>query len=301
MLAIGKCQNINLGVPRFAGLRSVGILAVLLVVAPVLEAYEREGVRINEQCEAANRVPEQPYNSRDPRAGNGCFLCHDAGEDGLEGKGRAAFETGNLDFFCTLNLTNMAPKISIVGPRKISVEEPLGIVLKADDGDGDELSFYAVNLPRGARIEGNGDGTATFDWTPTRDQAGTYKVIFLVSDSGSPTAVDSALVRITVSDGNTPPLLTPVGNRVVEEGRELRIQLSASDKDGDDIFFQHSGLPWRATFVDNGDGTALFSWTPAAESEGAYPINVVVSDGLDTDEETLVILVTYVSARETSQ
>ncbi len=108
-------------------------------------------------------------------------------------------------------------------------------------------------------------------------------------------------MRITVSDGNTPPLLTPVGNRVVEEGRELRIQLSASDKDGDDIFFQHSGIPWGATFVDNGDGTALFSWTPAEESEGAYPINVVVSDGVDTDEETLVILVIYVSARVTSQ
>ena len=56
--------------------------------------------------------------------------------------------------------------------------------LTGSDADADELTWTSDNLPTGAVFTDNTDGTATFTWTPTYTQAGTYSdVQFIVNDN----------------------------------------------------------------------------------------------------------------------
>jgi hypothetical protein len=81
----------------------------------------------------------------------------------------------------------------------------------------------------------------------------------------------------------------------VAEGELLEIVLTAGDPDGDGLSYEVSGLPEGASFIDNGDGTASFSWTPEPGQAGNYPVTFsVTDDGMESlgDEEEIVITVT---------
>jgi hypothetical protein len=64
-------------------------------------------------------------------------------------------------------------------------------------------------LPSGATFVDNGNGTGTFNWTPTFVQAGVYNVLFWAGDG---TLNDSELVQISVIEaGNQRPVLAAIG------------------------------------------------------------------------------------------
>ena len=51
--------------------------------------------------------------------------------------------------------------------------------ISAADWNHDVLTFSAINLPAGAKID---SATQTFTWTPTKNQVGTYTVTVTASD-----------------------------------------------------------------------------------------------------------------------
>jgi hypothetical protein len=55
--------------------------------------------------------------------------------------------------------------------------------------------------------------------------------------------------------------------------------VSATDPDGDDISLSAEDLPSGASFVDNGDNTGTFSWTPGYTQDGEYDVTFIASDG----------------------
>lgn len=71
--------------------------------------------------------------------------------------------------------------------------------------------------------------------------------------------------------------------------------LTASDPDGsNNLSFAVEGLPQGAMFKDNGNGTAMVSWTPAAGDAGDYKVNCkVMDDGtpMESDSETIMLSV----------
>ena len=93
-----------------------------------------------------------------------------------------------------------------------------------------------------------------------------------------------------------PPMLNLIGDKTVNEGGLLEFRVSASDTDSSNLTFTHpqpAELPSGATFVDNGDGTATFSWTPNYTQGRSEPYNIhfEVSDGALTDSEDVNISV----------
>jgi hypothetical protein len=140
----------------------------------------------------------------------------------------------------------------------------------------------------------NGDGTASFSWTPDFGQANNYQVLFIVTDDGVPAASDNEEITITVGDVNRPPVLDPIGNRQANEGETLSFTISATGPDGDNLSFAGNGLPEGATLTDQGDGTALFNWTPDFAQAGNHSVEfVVMDDGMpvasDSEEITVTI------------
>ncbi|KAA3634434.1 MAG: tandem-95 repeat protein, partial [Calditrichaeota bacterium] len=97
----------------------------------------------------------------------------------------------------------------------------------------------------------------------------------------------------TIGDvvSNTPPVLAEIGPQSVDEGGNLVINVSATDDDGDPLTI--TGLPvlTNASFVDNGDGTATYTFNPDFTQAGDYDVTFEVSDGSDVDNEVVTITV----------
>ena len=92
---------------------------------------------------------------------------------------------------------------------------------------------------------------------------------------------------------NTAPTLSPIGDKSVVSGNTLEFTVNATD-DGlpnHTLNITASPLPAGASLTDNGDGSALFSWTNAGPV-GNTLITFTVSDGLLRDSETISINVT---------
>ena len=92
---------------------------------------------------------------------------------------------------------------------------------------------------------------------------------------------------------NLPPVLTPISDQNITEGQSLSFTVMATDPDGDHLTFSASNLPIGATFIDNGNNTAIFSWLSNYTRAGVYPISINAGDpeGLDSSQ-TVTITVT---------
>ncbi len=144
-------------------------------------------------------------------------------------------------------------------------------------------------LPTGATFTDNGDGTGLFDCTPGITQASVYSVTFYATDG---ILLDSEVVSITVLEaGNQTPVLATIGAQSVAEGALLNFDISATDPDNTVPALSNSVLPTGATFIDNGDGTGTFDWTPDFTQFGVYSVTFYATDGVLTDSEVVQITV----------
>ena len=91
---------------------------------------------------------------------------------------------------------------------------------------------------------------------------------------------------------NRPPLLAPINNKTVDEGKLLQFTISASDPDGDSLTYSATNLAQGASFDST---TKTFSWTPNFTQAGLYSATFTVSDGALEDSETLTITVNNVN------
>ncbi len=184
----------------------------------------------------------------------------------------------------TVGDVNRPPVLSGIGDREVDENAELLITLSAEDPDGDDLTFNAVDQPEGAELDG-----AEFRWTPGFDQAGEYRVTFRVTDDGDPNLSDEETITITVHNINRTPVLAEIGDQEIEEGGELNIELDAEDPDGDSLRFAAYNLPEGAELEDN-----FLNWTPDFEQAGEYQVTLRVTDDGDpnlSDEEMISITV----------
>ena len=191
----------------------------------------------------------------------------------------------------TVANVNRAPVLDAVGNRSVDEGSSLSFTLSATDADGDTLTYGASNLPTGATFDPD---TRAFAWTPGYTQAGDHAgIVFTVTDDGTPNLDDAETITITVANVNRSPVLDSIGAQSVNEGSILTFTVSATDADGDTLTYDASNLPSGAAFDA---GTRTFSWTPGFAQAATYEgVVFTVSDGTDTDSESLSIQVTNVN------
>ncbi len=189
----------------------------------------------------------------------------------------------------TVNNVNRAPVLAAVGPRNVTEGANLNFVVNGSDPDGNIPTIVAQNLPLNATFADNGNGTGTFNFNPTFVQSGVYNVRFIVSDG---TLADSELVAITVNEaGNQRPVLAAIGPRSVTEGQNLTFNISATDADGSLPTFSGANIPLNASLINNGNGTATFTFDPSFVQSTNYLITFIASDGVLADSEVVTITV----------
>ncbi|MDH4158145.1 MAG: Ig-like domain-containing protein, partial [candidate division Zixibacteria bacterium] len=168
------------------------------------------------------------------------------------------------------------------------------------DGNTPVMTMFSATLPGAASYIDNGDGTGSFDWTPTFGDSGSYLVTFYATDSVFATAVDSEQITITVGNINQYPVLASIGDQVTDESVQLAFTTSASDPDGDPpvMTMASATLPGAASYVDNGDGTGTFDWTPTFGDSGSYLVTFYATDSVfatAVDSEQITIAVNNVN------
>ena len=198
--------------------------------------------------------------------------------------------TATLSQAVTITVTNAnrAPVMDAIATQNATSGSMLSFNVVASDPDGDALTYSATGLPSGATFTGN-----TFSWIPTVTQAGSYDVLFTVSDgqlqvSRTVTIIVDAGIIVPV---NNAPVLAAIGSKTVQVGSTLSFNLSATDPENDTLTYSASNLPSGATLSGQ-----TFNWTPT--TAGTYNVTFTVSDGQLSDSETVAITVTAVSTNK---
>ena len=206
---------------------------------------------------------------------------------------RICGQVSSLSLFVIAQKINRAPILNPIGNKTVDEGQLLEITIIATDPDGDTLTYSASNLPTGATFD---SVTQKFSWTPTYDQAGSYpKVLFTVTDNGSPPLSASEEITITVGNVNRPPTLTPIGNKAVNEEQILQFTITATDPDGDGLTYGVGGLPNGALFDP---AAQTFTWTPTYDQGGNYVVSFTVTDNGSppaSASETITITVSNVN------
>lgn len=185
-------------------------------------------------------------------------------------------------------LVDTAPVFSAIPAKSVEEESTLTFTVSATDADGDILTYSCTSLPQGATFDAS---AKTFRWTPSRGQAGTYSVVFDVTDGY---LNDSATAIITVSTLDLAPVIAlfePASGSVFEEGQTIDMRVVAEDPEGKAL-----------SYIMTIDGvqvssSAFYQWVTDYSSAGTYSIGVTVSDGNTQASRTHIITITDVHPR----
>jgi hypothetical protein len=173
---------------------------------------------------------------------------------------------------------NRPPTLDPIGAQTVAVDSILRISLSSSDPDGDALEFGSSGLPDAALLTDFGDGTGEISWTPTAGDVGSVTVTVSVTDGGIPMESDAEEFVITVGGVNQPPVLDPIGDRVVKEGESWTIGLTGSDPNGDALRFECEGVPAGTEILDAGNGSATLRGSAGFNDAGNYGVTCSVFD-----------------------
>jgi LPXTG-motif cell wall-anchored protein len=128
----------------------------------------------------------------------------------------------------------------------------------------------ASTLPGRLTFTDNGDGTATIAGTPGAGAGGTYPIAITAANGSLPDATQSFVLTVLEPAAITSPAAT-----TFTAGASSSFTVTTSAGYPVARSLSESGvLPAGIRFVDQGDGTAVFTGTPAVGTGGVYNVTV---------------------------
>ncbi|HEX7077629.1 MAG TPA: PKD domain-containing protein [Candidatus Eisenbacteria bacterium] len=230
---------------------------------------------------AMSGTPDQVYTGEEPgdRLGNSVASAGDVDGDGhadivLGAYFNDAFWADGGRAYVISPTVTFAPIVT--APATISGVPGAPILFEvtaADPQGGAILSFTASPLPEGATFTTSPSNTSgTFAWTPT--QEGTVVVTFTASNGVSGTA----RTTITVALSNHPPVISAPAGVFAAEGVLISFDVRATDPDGGHVALGVLDRPVGSLFVDDGNNSGRFNWTPGFGQAGTYTVTFTGRD-----------------------
>jgi large repetitive protein len=139
-------------------------------------------------------------------------------------------------------------------------------------------------LPAGVSFVDNGNGTATLSGTPAAGTGGTYTLSLTALNSNSQATQTFIL---TVDQG---PAFTSVNNETFTVGTLSSFTVITNGVPAGTLM-ESGALPVGLTFLDNGNGTATLSGTPAAGAGGDYNLVLTASNSVSSSQQPFTLVV----------
>ena len=192
----------------------------------------------------------------------------------------------------TVGAANVAPTVDAGADQAVTLGAAATVTATAADPDGDPLTFaWTVTArPAGSTAQPAPTNAAAVSITP--DLAGEYVLQVTVTDGRGGQAVDDVRVTATAPGANRAP--TANAGFDLEGTETIAMTLdgtASSDPDGDPLTFAWSVLsrPVGSTAEITSPNSAIASFTP--DLEGAYVVQLAVSDGEFTSTDTATLTV----------
>jgi hypothetical protein len=192
---------------------------------------------------------------------------------------------------------NTPPAISAIA-NQITNEDtptnPIAFTINDAETPADSLivsaeSSNTVLIPSNGFLFGGNGNNRTLTITPAANLNGTTIITVRVIDGRGASATST--FTLTVNPVNDPPVLANIGPRALNEGDLLRFVASATDPDGNQLFYTIDNPPTGAVI---GLNSGVFTWTPNSTQAGVYNITVRVTDNGNpslTDFEVVTVTV----------
>jgi len=134
------------------------------------------------------------------------------------------------------------------------------------------------NLPSGVTFIDNSDGTATLSGTPAAGITGVFNFTIKAKNGVSPKSMQTFTLTVNAP---TPPMITSINAATFTTGMAGTFTVTASGNPTPAIsdIVSVPSLPSGVSFVDNGNGSATLSGTPAAGTGGAYLLTLRAKNG----------------------
>lgn len=246
--------------------------------APVLQEFEDMVIQEGDTVEIEPSVTDEendPLNIKisEPVGDDGEWETsyEDAGEYEILVTASDETHTVSRSFIITVEDVNRDPQINDYYPAddvvKIEEGEKEKFGVEAEDYDNDEISiqWYAD----GEQVSTGNEYTYKTDYK----SAGEHKVKVEVSDK------EITLLRewkVSVENVNRKPELAKLDDLAVNETEKVTLEVQANDPDGDELYYK----------VSDPVGNDL-EWQTGYEDAGEYEVEIAVTDGELTDEQTI--------------
>ena len=190
----------------------------------------------------------------------------------------------------TLTVSGQAPTITTAASVTLTVGHSSTFTITTTGSPTAALTESGA-LPTGITFTNKGNGTATLSGIPAAGTSGTYNLVFTAAASGSNSSTTQAFT-LTVYDA---PEITSTGSTAFATGAANSFTVTTYGTPTPKLT-ESGTLPSGISFVDNGNGTATLSGTPAAGSSGTYKLTITAHNGQGNDATQNLIL--SVSARQ---
>lgn len=155
------------------------------------------------------------------------------------------------------------------------------VPVHAADPDGDQISLSLSAPTFASLVPGNnspGDVTSSVRLAPGYQDAGIYPGNRLTATTAR-ASVSFSFDIIVLNRNRAPEITAPAGVQA-SEGAAITFRVSASDPDGDHATLTATNRPVGSIFIDHGDNTGDFSWTPGFGQAGDYTVTFTGRDDL---------------------
>ncbi|QDT46981.1 tRNA(Glu)-specific nuclease WapA precursor [Symmachiella dynata] len=187
-------------------------------------------------------------------------------------------------FLISVSDSNHPPEITSDPPQSGRSGEAYTYNVEATDPDEDTLVYALDNPPTGMSIDPD---TGLISWTPSSE--GSHSVTVTATDPSGWYAYQTYDLTIYAPASNLPPQINSNPEPTGMVGTVYSYQVNATDPDEDELDYSLGGTPPIGMSID--PDTGLLTWTPAAGQTGVHSVQVIVSDGTDTDDQTFEISV----------
>jgi hypothetical protein len=199
-----------------------------------------------------------------------------------DGQGRDVLQS----FSVTVSQADSAPVITSTPPAQAVVAIPWQYQARAQDAQGDTITFGLSSGPNGLSINTQ---TGRVTWTPTADEVGPQTAVITASNPAGQETLQQFTLNVVASAPDIPPTITSTPRTSTRLGRTYVYMVQTTNPSGQPLTYVLGTAPIGMMI----DATGMVQWTPTPDQFGPNSVGLTVTDargGTATQDFTVTVI-----------